>query len=858
MEQNVADLLTDAFSDVKIDFEHLNFKDYAEQSSLAGRARETEKRDNTQEPTGARRQSSLQSSEENHNMHKNSTGKETYAQDTASEIEVELSHLEDIEMADRKKYMYDSCDIWQDDEDETRHWTERPFPFGGDQTGVDQSNAGGSDRCGNVQNEEGEDGVPFLQLCNPQSVDDTCSYSDSNSGSEDAEATKQLLSVDREAMNERSLCASKNTAGLTILSSLMPTAQGAQAEGGDLREFSEEDQACVGEDFAEYPTELTNNDDDNDDDDDDDDVEGDDEEEEDDNEDERKVKSDAKAPVSRIGADNTQEGEYIGEEEEDDDEGEEQEQEQEEEEKVAVEVVVDDDIVEHGPMHAKPHDSTNTYSSDERVRERQPTTTYQTMSKDDSGPQNEDESESPSMHRHNDKLSQIQDVFTNEDATIQRGRAKKEIIAQGIEEEERHGEGQNVVKQDTGVDELPFDSENEFPVYSHDVDTWGGWREELNRYMPNTELNLDVNIGELDAQDPDINIPNTRDCVDTITPERAWPSETLWDETSQQQPLRNPSATLRQEFVVVEDVTSDHDFFFHTSLEQDSHVTDWSLGGCLLDEDTTQESMEDNTSDTFGEEERSWDQERERIEAFNRFYNDSEESSIEGIGERTHKVHFCLEPQIAEVLDSESEFSDIEADEDSEEDSDTEDINDEEQSDTEEPQDNAFPCHDREEPSENEFPPQDQEEPSENEFLPQDQEEPSGNEFPPQDQKEPSENVFPPQDQEEQTENAFPPKDQDVKFEEVQPISDNPTIGQLVKKVITDQPMEKQLTDQPVEEEGITLQTSDKQIVTLCPTTSKRQKCLRILKSTLRMCAIIGTGLLTFWWATDHLDWTMW
>ncbi|XP_062397484.1 probable serine/threonine-protein kinase kinX isoform X2 [Sardina pilchardus] len=828
MEQNVADLLTDAFSDVEIDFEHLNFDyDYAEQSLLTDKAPESEKRDNTQEPTGARRPNLLQSSEKNHNMHKNSTGKETYAQDTGSETDEELSHPEDIKMSDRKKCAYDSCDIWQAEEDETRNWTERLFPVEGAQTGVDHSNAGGTERCGNIQNEESEDGVPFLQLCNPQSVDDTCSYSDSNSGSEDAEATRQQhLSVDREAMNE----------------------QGAQTEGWDLREFSEEDHACVGEDFAEYPTELT-------DDDDDDDVEGDDEEEDDDYEDERRVKSVAKAHLSRIGADNTQEGKYVEEEEEEDEDEDEddveeeeedkqqqqqQEQTQEEEEDLVVEVI--DDILEHRPMHAKPK------------------TTSQTLSGDDSGPQDEDESESPSMqqHRHNNKLSQIQEVFTDEDTTAQQGRVEKEIIAQGIAEEERHGEGQNVVKLGAGVAELPSDSENDFLMYSHHVDPWGGWREDLNRYMFNTELNLDVNISELDVQDPDFNIPNIRDCgavaredesrllgrIDTITPERAWPSETLWDEVSQQhcQPLRNPSGTSRQEFVVVEDVTSGHDFLFETSLDQDSHVTDGSLGGCLLDEDTAQEGMEDNTSDTFGEEERSWDQERERIEAFNRFYNYSE-SSTEGIEERTHKVHFCLEPQIVEVLDSESEYSDTEADEDSEEYSDTENIHDE--SDTEEPQENVFPCHDREEPSENEFPPQNQEEPSENEFPPQDHEEPSENVFPPQDQ-----------DQEEQTENA---QDQDLKFEEVQPIYDNPTTDQLMKKVTTDQPMEKQLTDQPVEEEDVTLQTLDKQkIVTPSPTTSKRQKSLRILKSTLKMCAIIGTGLVTFWWATDHLDWTMW
>ena len=484
-------------------------------------------------------------------------------------------------------------------EDETGNWTERQLGFGGDQTGEDQSNTERPNSHGNVQNKEGEGGVPFLQQPSPQNLDDTSGYSDSDSesdsGNEDVEATRQqLVPMDREAVKELSLCASKNTEGFNRyhedLSPLIPTAKGLQAHEethiqGDLREFSEEDQDWVGEGIAEYPTELADSDGDNDgdddyDDDDDDDV---------DDEDEGKVEGDSRAPVCRIGymgADNTQEED---DEEEEDDHG-------------------NDDIVKDRPMHAKPHDCTKTYSSestkDETVEERQAIATSHSLSRENSGPQRE---------------------------------------------EERHEEEQGVGKHDVGVDALPYGSENEFLVASHYVDTLGCWSEEFDRRMLNTERNLDINIRELDALDSDIDLPNVRGHghvakadrsslsggTDTNESERTWPTEILLDEASQQhnQPLRNPSGTSTQEFLVVEqDVTPDSDFHFDTSLERDSHATDGCVGGCLLSEDTAQGGMEDNTSDTFGEEERSWDQERERIEAFNRFYNDSDENSIEGKG----------------------------------------------------------------------------------------------------------------------------------------------------------------------------------------------------------------------------------
>lgn len=73
--------------DVELEFEHLNFEDCMDQYSLASRPTQTEKTDKTQELTGAPRNTSPMSSVENHNEHKNTTGKETYAQDTDSETD---------------------------------------------------------------------------------------------------------------------------------------------------------------------------------------------------------------------------------------------------------------------------------------------------------------------------------------------------------------------------------------------------------------------------------------------------------------------------------------------------------------------------------------------------------------------------------------------------------------------------------------------------------------------------------------------------------------------------------------------------------------------------------------------------
>ncbi|XP_047427112.1 protein starmaker [Mugil cephalus] len=115
-------------------------------------------------------------------------------------------------------------------------------------------------------------------------------------------------------------------------------------------------------------------------------------------------------------------------------------------------------------------------------------------------------------------------------------------------------------------------------------------------------------------------------------------------------PLERPAEDVNSYSVVQREDTKttspsdrgslDDSFFFNTEIEA-SGITELGQLG-----------------DDEYEDERNWDQEKERIEAFYKFYNDSDEEN--GREERHPKVQFCTDP-LSQVIHYETESSDTDS-----------------------------------------------------------------------------------------------------------------------------------------------------------------------------------------------------